>query len=154
MRFGNYSGLNSEVGKVQSFRMISGQLRVFRPPQARTASTFVPHGIPGTVWVPPGFLPSVFASFEVKGSSPLRERAQIVSYGACVLNRNSISFGQPHHAHATRPGALVLPNWSVWGRPALNNEHWRPCGHPRWYLPTRPLQRQNGAEMVVIAPKR
>ena len=71
-----------------------------------------------------------------------------------MLNRNNISFGQPHHAHAARPGALVLPNWSMWGRPALKNEYWRPCGHPRWYLPTKPLQRQNGAEMVVCAPRR
>ena len=49
---------------IQSFQVISDQLRVLRSPQGLVTSPFVPHGIPGTVWAPTGFIPAIFASFE------------------------------------------------------------------------------------------
>ena len=53
--------------ELQSFYMISRQLRVFWPPQARTASPRLADGIRSTEIMFYEFLPAVFTRFEGQG---------------------------------------------------------------------------------------
>ena len=49
---------------LQSFQMKTGQLHVFRSPQARATSPSVPRGTKLIVYIPPEFLPAGFTSYE------------------------------------------------------------------------------------------
>ena len=54
--------------------MISGQLHVFRPPQARAGSSSVPRGTKSIVCIPPRFLPAGFTRCDDNMVFPLSQR--------------------------------------------------------------------------------